>query len=444
MEACEHVFYRNLKKTYPMADRAEGIHIWDTKGKRYIDGSGGACVVSIGHGVPEILEAMQAQFERVPFVHSSQFTNPGACELGDLLYQMAPHESLSRTYFLSGGSEAVESAVKLVRQYWREAGQPDKYKVISRWSSFHGNTTGALALGGHTARRRHYMPIFQHTPHIEPAYCYRCSFKEIPETCDLQCADELERCLKHEGPESVAAFIAEPVVGATAGAVVPRDGYWQRIRQICDQYDVKLIADEVMTGVGRCGRNFGIETWGIIPDLIVMAKGLSSGYTPLGAVMVQDEIHAMIKNGSGAFVHGHTYGQNPLSTAIGAAVLRYIQKKALVERSRTMGIYLLQKLQDLDTLDIVGDIRGLGLFAGIEFVREKSNRAWFDSDLKINLQVANQAFDRGLITYPGNGGVDGIHGDHILLAPPFTIDEAQIDEMVDILHSAIRTVQNQL
>ena len=233
-------------------------------------------------------------------------------------------------------------------------------------------------------------------------------------------------------------------MGATAGAVVPKDGYWQRIRQICDQYDVKLIADEVMSGIGRCGRNFGIETWGIVPDLIVLAKGLSSGYTPLGAVMVQDDIHAAIKNGSGAFVHGHTYGQNPLSTAIGAAVLRYIQEKALVERSRTMGIYLLQKLQDLDTLDIVGDIRGLGLFAGIEFVREKSSRACFDHSLKINIQVANQAFDMGLITYPGNGGVDGILGDHVLLAPPFTITTEQIDEMVDILQHAIRAVQNQL
>ncbi|MGD9329830.1 MAG: aspartate aminotransferase family protein [Desulfobacterales bacterium] len=444
MKACDHVFYRNLRKVYPVADRAEGIYIWDTDGKRYIDGSGGACVVSIGHCVPEILEAMQTQFKRVPFVHSSHFTNPAACELGDLLHQMAPDPSLTHTYFLSGGSEAVESAVKLVRQYWREAGHPDKYKVISRWSSFHGNTTGALALGGHTARRSHYMPIFQHTPHIEPAYCYRCGFKAIPETCDLQCADELERCIKHEGPESVAAFIAEPVVGATAGAVVPKDGYWQRIRAICDAYNIKLIADEVMTGIGRCGRNFGIETWAVVPDLIVMAKGLSSGYTPLGAVMVKEDIHAAIRDGSGIFVHGHTYGQNPLSTAIGAAVLRFIQKNALVARSRTMGAYLLDKLAALSALDIVGDIRGLGLFAGIELVRDNAGRAWFDRDLKVNIQVANQAFDRGLITYPGNGGVDGIHGDHILLAPPFTINKDQIDAMVDILQDAIHTVQSRL
>ena len=418
MEDCEHVFYRNLKKIYPVADRAEGVYIWDTDGKRYIDGSGGACVVSIGHCVPEILEAMKIQFNRVPFVHSSHFTSPAACELGKLLHEMAPDPSLSRTYFLSGGSEAVESAVKLVRQYWREAGKPDKYKVISRWSSFHGNTTGALALGGHTARRSHYLPIFQHTPHIEPSYCYRCGFKEIPETCDLQCADELERCIKHEDPESVGAFIAEPVVGATAGAVVPKEGYWQRIRQICDDYNIKLIADEVMTGIGRCGRNFGIENWDIVPDLIVMAKGLSSGYTPLGAVMVKEDIHATIKNGSGVFVHGHTYGQNPLSTAIGVAVLQYIQKNNLVDRSRKMGTYLMQKLTDLAEHDIVGDIRGIGLFAGIELVADKSSRAWFERDRKVNIQVASEAFKRGLITYPGNGGVDGIHGDHILLAPP--------------------------
>ena len=444
MENCDHVFYRNLRKIYPVADRAEGIYIWDTTGKRYIDGSGGACVVSIGHCVPEILDAMQMQFRKVPFVHSSHFTNPAACELGSLLHDLAPDPSLNKTYFLSGGSEAVESAVKLVRQYWREAGKPDKYKVISRWSSFHGNTTGALALGGHTARRSHYLPIFQHTPHIEPAYCYRCGFKEIPETCDLQCADELERCIKHEDPESVGAFIAEPVVGATAGAVVPKDGYWQRIRQICDEYNIKLIADEVMTGLGRCGRNFGIENWDVIPDLIVMAKGLSSGYTPLGAVMVKEDIHTTIKNGSGVFVHGHTYGQNPLSTAIGAAVLRYIRDNDLVARSQAMGTYLLDKLQDLTTLDIVGDIRGLGLFAGIELVRDKTSRKWFDRDLKVNMQVAKHAFDRGLITYPGNGGVDGIHGDHILLAPPFTIDEDQIDAMVDILGRAIRAVENQI
>jgi adenosylmethionine-8-amino-7-oxononanoate aminotransferase len=377
----------------------------------------------------------------VPFIHNSHFTNPAACECAELICRMAPAKSLSKVYFLSGGSEAVESAVKLVRQYWREAGKPDKYKVISRWSSFHGNTTGALVLGGHTARRSHYLPIFQYTPHIEPAYCYRCGFGDMPESCRLQCADQLERSILREGPDSVGAFIAEPVIGATAGAVVPQSNYWQRIREICDEYDIKLIADEVMTGVGRCGRNFCMEHWDVVPDIIVMAKGLSSGYTPLGAVMVKEDIYQTIRRGSGVFVHGHTYGQNPLSTAIGAAVLRYIQDNDLVKRSEEMGDYLNERLRSLSDVDMVGDIRGLGLFAGIELVRDKQSRKWFDPSLKVNIQVANQAFTRGLITYPGSGGVDGIHGDHILLAPPFTISRAQVDEMVDILRRAIHAVE---
>jgi adenosylmethionine-8-amino-7-oxononanoate aminotransferase len=441
-ETCNHIFYRNLRKDYPMADRAEGVYIWDTTGKRYIDGSGGACVVSIGHAVPEILGAIEAQFKCVPFVHSSQFTNRGACECATLLCHMAPDAALNRVYFLSGGSEAVESAVKLVRQYWREYGKPDKYKIISRWSSFHGNTLGALALGGHTPRRSPYLPLFPHTPHIEPAYCYRCGFDLKPDTCNLQCANALERAIKFEGPDAVAAFIAEPVVGATAGAVVPREGYWQRIREICDHYEIKLIVDEVMTGIGRCGHNFAIQNWGVVPDLIVMAKGLSSGYTPLGAVLVKEEIHDTIRQGSGAFVHGHTYGQNPMSTAIGAAVLRYIRDNDLVTRSQRLGAYLLERLETLLELPNVGDVRGLGLFAGIELVRDRASRRWFPRERKFNLAVANQAFERGLITYPGNGGADGIHGDHILLAPPFTINEDQIDAMIDILKDAIQAAAN--
>ena len=436
------MFYRNLRKKYPVADRAEGVYIWDRTGKRYIDGSGGACVITIGHGVPEIREAMIRQAERTSYVHGSHFTNEAVQECADLLYKMAPEKTLNKVYFLSGGSESVESAIKLVRQYWREAGKPDKYKVISRWSSFHGNTTGALALGGHTGRRRHFLPIFPYTPHIEPAYCYRCGFKETPETCSLQCAEQLERSILHEGPDSVGAFIGEPVVGATAGAVVPREGYWQRIREICDEYDIKLIADEVMTGIGRCGTNFCMDNWGVVPDVFVMAKGLSSGYTPLGAVMVKDEIYQTIRRGSGGFVHGHTYCQNPLSASVGAAVLRYLNEHNLVERSRQMGAVLLEKLQPLRELEIVGDIRGMGLFAGIELVSDKRDKSRFEPELKMNTQVASQAFSRGLITYPGSGGIDGINGDHILLAPPFIITEEQIDEMVDILKRAINSVED--
>ncbi len=437
----DHIFYRNLLKTYPVVDRAQGVYIWDKAGKRYLDGSGGAAVVSIGHGVPEIREQMLAQSERLAFSHGSHFTSEAALECAERLCKMTSDKRMNRVYFLSGGSEAVETAVKLVRQYWREVGRPDKYKVISRWTSFHGNTTGALALGGHTGRRRHYQPLFLHTPHIEPCYCYRCPFGKSTDECNLECAEQLERTIKYEGPDAIAAFIAEPVVGATAGALVPKEGYWSRIRRICDEYDIKLIADEVMTGCGRCGRNFCMDHWQVKPDLFVTAKGLSSGYTPLGAVIVSEEIHEAIKKGSGAFVHGHTYSQNPLSTAIGAAVLAYIEKHGLIERSLRMGEYLLKKLQELRSLDIVGDVRGLGLFAGVELVKSKQTKETFGPTLKINTRVAAEAFTRGLISYPGGGGADGINGDHILFAPPFIITEDQVDELVGTLRDSIDAVQ---
>ncbi len=440
----DHIFYRNLNKHYPIVDRAEGIYIWDRDGNRYLDGAGGACVVSIGHGIPEIREAMNKQAERVCFAHGSQFTSEAALECAERLCRLVSNPHLDQVYFLSGGSEAVETAVKLARQYWRESGRPDKYKVISRWTSFHGNTTGALALGGHTGRRLHYQPLFLHTPHIEPAYCYRCPFGKTADSCDLECATQLERTINYEGPEAVAAFIAEPVVGATAGALVPRDGYWQRIREICDRHDVLLIADEVMTGVGRCGTNFCLDHWNISADLIVTAKGLSSGYTPLGAVIVHRKIHDAVQRGSGAFVHGHTFCQNPLSAAIGAAVLRYLEKHDLVQRCAEMGTVLLERLQGLVELNCVGNVRGLGLFAGVELVRDKKSKAPFEPAAGVSQRVAGKAFSRGLICYPGSGGADGIRGDHILLAPPFIIEEQQIDEMVSILGNAIMDVTDDL
>jgi adenosylmethionine-8-amino-7-oxononanoate aminotransferase len=426
------VFYRSLRKLYPVADRGEGVYIYDTDGKQYIDGSGGAAVVGIGHGIKEITEAMVRQAERISFSHGSHFTSQSAIDLASKLVQLSP-KGLTRVYFLSGGSEAVETAVKLARQYQVERGKPGKYKVISRWTSYHGNTLGALALSGHTGRRRHYLPLIQHTPHIAPAYCYRCPFGLIPERCGLECALDLEKTILYEGPDSVSAFIAEPIVGATAGALVPKDGYFQKIREICDHYDILLVADEVMTGIGRTGKNFGVDHWEVVPDMIVAAKGLSSGYTPLFAVIVKEEIHKIIKEGSGAFVHGHTYNQNPLSCAIGCAVIDYLIKHDLVSRSAKMGEYFLRSLQSLNRHEIVGDVRGKGLFAGIEFVRDRKTKEPFDPKLKLNGLITNRAFEKGLITYPGGGGADGIKGDHLLLAPPFIITEEQIDKMVSIL-----------
>jgi adenosylmethionine-8-amino-7-oxononanoate aminotransferase len=434
------VFYRNPGKFYPTVSHGQGIYLYDTDGNRYIDGSGGAAVVGIGHGVGEITQAMIRQAEKVSFSHGSQFTSEAAIAFADRIVSLAP-EGLSKVYLLSGGSEAIETAVKMARQYQVDRGKPEKYKVISRWTSYHGNTLGALALSGHTGRRRNYIPLIQHTPHIVPAYCYRCPFDLNPETCSLECAEDLERTILYEGPHSVSVFLAEPIVGATAGALVPRDGYFQRIREICDRYDVLLIVDEVMTGIGRTGKNFGIDHWETIPDFIVAAKGLASGYSPVYCVIAKEEIHSTIKEASGAFVHGHTYSQNPLSCAIGLAVLSYIEENRLIPRCAQMGRYLLDRLQILGKRKIVGDVRGRGLFAGVEYVRDKETKETFDPGVKVNALIANTAFHKGLIIYPGGGGADGIRGDHSLLAPPFIITEDQIDELVRILDETIEEVE---
>lgn len=435
----DHVFYRNLRKTYPTAVRAEGVYIYDSDGKAYIDGSGGAVVVTIGHGVQEIQEAMLKQAGEIAFAHGSQFTSQAAVALAGKIIAISP-KGMNRVYFLSGGSEAVETAVKMARQYQVDRGVPSKYKVISRWTSYHGNTLGALALGGHTGRRKYYLPLLQHTPHIAPAYCYRCPFGRQPESCQLECAEELEKTILYEGPDAVSAFIAEPVVGATAGALVPKDGYFQRIREICDRYDVLLIVDEVMSGVGRTGKNFAVDHWGVVPDMIVGCKGLASGYTPVFCVVTTEAIHGAIKEGTGNFVHGHTYSQNPLSCSIGCAVLDYLRDHDLVNQCAARGVYLLRKLENLFKYPIVGDVRGLGLMAGVEFVKNRGTKEPFDPKLKLNALIGTRAFDKGLITYPGGGGADGIRGDHILLAPPFVITEEQIDRLVDILDESIAEI----
>ena len=439
----DHVFYRNLNRWYPAVQRGRGIYLYDTEGKEYIDGSGGAVVAALGHGLREIEAAMLTQLGNVAFAHGSQFTSTPAVALAEKLTTIAP-AGLSRVYFLSGGSEAVETAVKMARQYQVDRGKPMKFKVISRWASYHGNTLGALALSGHTGRRRYYQPLIQHTPHIVPAYCYRCPCGRQPESCALECADDLEKTIIYEGPDSVSAFVAEPVVGATAGALVPKDGYFQRIREICDRYDVLLIVDEVMTGIGRTGRNFAVEHWGVKPDMIVCAKGLGAGYYPVFCVITTEAVHRAIKEGNGNFVHGHTYSQNPLACATALAVLDYIEKNDLVRSSERLGAYLLDKLQVLYRHEMVGDVRGIGLFAGVEFVRDRKTKEPFPPARKVNALVSNLAFDNGLIVYPGGGGADGVNGDHILIAPPFIITEGEIDKLVSILDEAIGETERSL
>jgi adenosylmethionine-8-amino-7-oxononanoate aminotransferase len=439
------VLYRDLGRAYPTIVRGEGVYLWDAEGRRYIDGSGGSsAVTSIGHGVREIAEAMAAQAKKVAFVPMHLFTSEPLEALAEAVAKFAPGD-LNRVWFVSGGSEATENAAKLARQYWLERGKPSKSIVMGRWQSFHGNTLGSMAFGGHTIRRRKYVPMFNEGSHLPPMYCYRCHFRQTYPACDTYCADYLERLLRLQGPENVAAFIAEPVVGATLGAVPPVPEYFPKIRAICDRYDVLFIADEVMTGFGRTGANFAVDHWDVIPDLIATAKGISGGYMPLGAVIVRDEIiQAFEKNGSN-FVGGHTYTGHPVAAAVGLAVLRYIQEHDLVRNAREVGAHLLAGLRGLMARHpIVGDVRGLGMMVGLEFVADRETRAPFPPDREVARAIALEALPRGLVTYPGTGSVDGVLGDHIKLTPPLVLTRAQADEIVAIMDAALGVVEARL
>jgi adenosylmethionine-8-amino-7-oxononanoate aminotransferase len=399
-------------------------------------------VSSIGHGTREVVEALKAQLDSVEFAHTSQFTNRPQEELARLLAELAPG-GLNHAYFVSGGSEAVESAIKMARSYWVQMGRPEKWMVIGREQSYHGNTLGALAAGGNPWRRAIYEPMLYQRPRVAPCYCYRCPFNKDPAHCAIECADDLERALKEVGPEKVSAFIAEPVVGATSGALVPHDGYFRRIREICDRYDVLLIADEVMTGMGRTGKWFAMRHWGVVPDMICVAKGLAAGYVPIGATLVHDRIVDTFTNRKNVFQHGHTYMGHPLAATAGVAVINYIKDHGLVDKSAKMGDELLARLREhLGDHPYVGDIRGKGLFVGVEFVADRTTKTPFEPELGFNRLLGDTAFKLGLIIYPMGGTLDGRHGDHVLIAPPFVITKAQIGRLVELLHKAIdKTVE---
>jgi adenosylmethionine-8-amino-7-oxononanoate aminotransferase len=439
------VLYRDLQRAYPTIVRGEGVYLWDAVGKRYLDGSGGSsAVTSIGHGVAEIAEAMASQARRVAFVPMHLFTSEPLPALAEAVAKFAPGD-LNRVWFVSGGSEATENAAKFARQYWLERGRPSKSIVIGRWQSFHGNTLGSMGFGGHTIRRRKYVPMFNEASHLPPMYCYRCHFKQTYPSCGTYCADYLERLIRLQGPENVAAFIAEPVVGATLGAVPPVPEYFPKIREICDRHDVLFIADEVMTGFGRTGANFAVDHWGVVPDLIATAKGISGGYIPLGAVIVRDEIITAFERNQSSFVGGHTYTGHPVAAAVGLAVLRYIQEHDLVRNAREVGAYLLDGLRRLQTRHpIVGDVRGLGLMVGLEFVADRTTRTPFPPEREVARAVALEALERGLVTYPGTGSVDGILGDHMKFTPPLCLSRAQADELVGMLDGAIGAVEARL
>jgi adenosylmethionine-8-amino-7-oxononanoate aminotransferase len=435
-----HIFPRHTKQLPPVAVRGEGCYLYDDAGKQYLDASGGAAVSCLGHGDQSIIDAIKAQLDNLAYAHTGFFTSAPAETLADLLIAHAPGD-LERVYLVSGGSEAMEAAIKLARQYFVEKGEPNRGRLIARKQSYHGNTIGALSAGGNAWRRAQFGPLLIDMSHIDPCYEYRLRHDgETLEDYGLRAANLLEEELLRVGPENVMAFAAEPVVGATAGAVTAAPGYFRRIREICDQYGILLILDEVMCGMGRTGSLFACEQDGVAPDILCIAKGLGAGYQPIGAMLCSRRIYETIEKGSGFFQHGHTYLGHPTAAAAGVAVVNALFERDLIARVKTQGDTLFTALQaQFGQHPHVGDIRGRGLFVGLELVADRDSKMPFDPSRKTAAKIKKAAFEAGLICYPMSGTVDGQLGDHVLLAPPFIIRDDQIDELVRKLAGAIDT-----
>ena len=435
-----HVFHRLPSGAMPTVSHGDGVYVYDTAGREYLDGCGGAAVSCLGHSDSRVKQAIADQLEKIPFAHTGYFTNDSVERLAEKLAERAPG-TLDWAFFVSGGSEAIESALKMARQYFVERGETGRSKFITRRQSFHGNTLGALAAGGNRWRRAQFEPLLIETHRIEPCYEYRGRrSEETPEIYGLRVADELENKILELGPDTVAAFIAETVMGATAGAVPPTPGYFKRIREICDRYGVLLILDEVMCGMGRTGTMFSCEQDGVVPDLMTLAKGLGAGYQPIGAVMVADHVFRAIADGSGFFRHSHTYMGHPVACAAGNAVIDAIEEDDLLANVRTRGDELQAGLGiTLGQHPHVGDIRGRGLMIGVEIVKDRGSKEPFEPERKLPARIKAAAMDEGLMVYPMGGTIDGLSGAHVLLAPPYTIDSGHVEAIVDRLGKALDT-----
>jgi adenosylmethionine-8-amino-7-oxononanoate aminotransferase len=433
-----HVFHRHLQHTPPVAVSGQGVYLTDAQGKRYIDASGGAAVSCLGHGHPDVLAAMHAQIDRLAYAHTSFFTTEVAEALADKLIQTAP-QGMSHVYFVSGGSEAIEAALKMARQYFVEIGQPQRQHFIARRQSYHGNTLGALAIGGNPWRREPFAPILIEATHLSPCYPYReRQAGETPGQYGQRLAQELEQAIVEKGADRVIAFVAETVGGATAGVLAPVPGYFKAVREVCDRYGVLLILDEVMCGMGRTGTLHACEQEGVLPDLLAVAKGLGGGYQPIGAVLAQANIVDAMRQGSGFFQHGHTYLGHAVACAAALAVQQVIERDQLLAQVRSRGRFMQQLMHSSwREHPHVGDIRGRGLFWGIELVQERANKTPFDPARKLHARIKQEAMARGLMVYPMGGTVDGRYGDHVLLAPPFIASEAELTMMVERLNSAM-------
>lgn len=433
-----HILHRQIHASLPVAAGGKGIELFDRDGRAYIDASGGAAVSCLGHGHPDVTAALHAQADKLAYAHTSFFTNEPAETLADKLVAGAP-QGISHVYFVSGGSEAVEAALKMARQFFVETGRHERRNVIARRQSYHGNTLGALAAGGNEWRRAQFRPLLIDTHHIDPCYAYR--YQEAGESeaaYGLRAAQALEDKILELGPDTVMAFVAEPVVGATAGAVPAVAGYFRRVREICDRYGVLLILDEVMCGMGRTGTLHACEQDGVAPDLMTIAKGLGGGYQPIGAVLLSRRIFDAFAEGSGFFQHGHTYMCHPMACAAALAVQEVIARDDLLANVQAMGAHLSRRLGErFGNHAHIGDIRGRGLFMGVELVEDRSTKAPFEPKRKLNAKIKREAMARGLLVYPAGGTIDGVRGDHVLLAPPFIIDAAAIDAVVERLGDAI-------
>ena len=435
------IFHRTPGHGYPVAVGGDGPYIIDAEGKRYLDASGGAAVSCLGHSHRAVIQAIKDQLDKIPYAHTNFFTTEASEDLASHLVERAPGE-LSRVYFVSGGSEANETAIKLIRQYFVNKGEPERSRFIARRQSYHGNTLGALAIGGNFLRRAPFKPLLIETSHIAPCYAYRDREDgESAEDYGRRVADELEAEILRLGPETVAAFVAETVGGATSGALVPVPGYFKRIREICDRHGVLLLLDEIMCGMGRTGTLYACEQDGIAPDLLTCAKGLGAGYQPIGAVLAAEKIYRTIVEKAGAFEHGFTYIGHPTACAAALAVQRTIEADGLLENVRAQGEALRAALGErFGDHPNVGDIRGRGLFVGLELVADRATKAPPDPALKLAPRIKKAAMQRGLVCYPGGGTIDGARGAHVLLAPPFIIEARHVAEIVDKLAGALDDV----
>ncbi len=435
----DHLFRLDPRRTYPVLDRGEGVHVWDRAGQEYLDAIAGIAVVNLGYGREQIVTAMHEQATRLPFAVGNIFGNEPVEELARQLTELAP-AGLAWAHFASGGSEANEIAIKLARQYHVERGRPSKHLIMSRWTSYHGATLATLAVGGSIARRQKFQPLLLDTPHICPSFCYRCPFDLKYPSCDVACAEDLERTVQAIGADQIAAFMVEPIVASVGGSIVPVPEYFPMIREVCDRYDILLIADEVVTGMGRTGTTFGMQKWDVTPDITTLGKGLSAGYAPLGAVIVSDTIREVFAKNRVPFEHIFTFGGNPVSAAVGLAVIDLWKREKILENVQAVESDFRQALEGLRRYPFVGDVRSIGLMAGIEFVSDQDTRAPFPPERGVGAAVREAGLAAGIVTYPGSGMAGGTSGDIISLYPPLTFTPANIVEMKEKLEVAFESV----